>query len=385
MANQRVPQYQVVALGGPVDVQTGTADQSEADRNRRLLFPIQITDNTNGRSTPPIGLFNRLREAGYDVTDPHIDALARKYWAEAALNLSNTHGASPLIPAKDRLSPLSLECQTIIFDLVDPLDLAKLGSSSAYYRSAIQEHYMHRTHAAIAKYGICPRSAMRILFKTRSIIGGAVPIFVLTMSFMLPADLVFYCPASQEETMVALIKANTGLECTKSNIDTFNRSVFRAEYRFGPKTQAIVIRVSVGENALMSTFYASTTELMNFISCHGIFCAVPTLTLMGMGLSNHGSRGGYFDAIYDKSAAGVLVAKPWSKFPHKCNRSSICASTVRSLYDGRSLFVRFPAERPVSIVYDRAHTVIWCLGACWATPRPTNESSFVLSSPIHMR
>ncbi|KAJ7258988.1 hypothetical protein C8J57DRAFT_1643731 [Mycena rebaudengoi] len=243
----------------------------------------------------------------------------------------------------DRLTPLSIECQTTIIELLEPDGVLCIGRTSPYFHAVIRDLYLRRTHRAIARFGLDPDWVMKALDTTRSIICGAIPFAIILDEIMLPFRLEIICPSSAEETLLILLKDHAQLEQNK-HTTTYNRNIYRGTHIMGPRERQLVIRVARGENAAVPVFFSPSTSAMNFVSAHGFFCSMPVLTLaphycrQRVHARPPQQHTGVFKPTTDRSTQADM------EYPHRCNRSSVCASTVRSLYDTRGLLVYFPSR-----------------------------------------
>jgi hypothetical protein len=133
--------------------------------------------------------------------------------------------------------------------------------------------------------------------------------------------------------------------------------------------------------------------VMNFISGYSLYCAYPSLTLNHKGHVN--PKFVREDAIIYPSiqkcvakyeGRGFSILRTFS-VPVACGFNNKCSHTIRSIYDGYSLFIPFDQsvghiedDEPINCKYvcDKRYDTIWCLGGrpCYGT-REGRQTPFV--------
>ncbi|KAJ7205103.1 hypothetical protein C8J57DRAFT_1026882, partial [Mycena rebaudengoi] len=188
-----------------------------------------------------------------------------------------------------------------------------------------------------------------ILGKTRSVISGSTPVTIICGGTFVPADLDIYVPASQEETLLVLLEEHFGYRDPAHYpvADYEDNQAVESTRRLHNLHQdrTINLMTCIGESAIEPIFYFHSTLVMNFISCHGLYCAYPLLTTAHTGIPST-ANGGARPSV-------AAVAKCLEKYalrgfrfganvsecindapPHICYADGSCPRTIRTLYDG---------------------------------------------------
>ncbi|KAJ7028259.1 hypothetical protein C8F04DRAFT_1188798 [Mycena alexandri] len=155
------------------------------------------------------------------------------------------------------------------------------------YRAAYLFHIFSKCKTSIAEFDLDPESLMTMLVKTRGIIIGSVPLYVLTGEESVAKNLDILVPASSEATMKIFLRSEFGYSITDTNLHHGAHGTLRMEYTYQKRRHTIMLRVATGENPLVPLMLSESTLTMNFISPWGLFCAYPQLTLRRRGLLNH--------------------------------------------------------------------------------------------------
>ncbi|KAJ7722047.1 hypothetical protein B0H16DRAFT_1334957, partial [Mycena metata] len=123
------------------------------------------------------------------------------------------------------------------------------------------------------------------MLSTSSIIAGSVPANILTGGSFAPNDLDVVTPASEEDTMIAMLK-NYGFELVEAKVPRGMQGSLRMLYTLEKNETPIRLWISTSENPTVPIMLTATTFVMNFISPWGIYCAYPRMTLTERGLLN---------------------------------------------------------------------------------------------------
>ncbi|KAJ7709298.1 hypothetical protein B0H16DRAFT_1745941 [Mycena metata] len=244
-----------------------------------------------------------------------------------------------------------------------------------------------------------------MLAKTKGIIIGSVPLYVLTGGESVAKGLDILVPASSEATMKIFLRSEFGYSLTDTNIHRGAHGTLRMKYTYQKGRKTIMLRVATGENPLVPLMFSETTLTMGFISAWGVFCGYPKLTLWRRGLLNHFTDDDHDEKTgksYLRVTAAVnkfqnegynLSANPgqWQGPLHRCYTSAICTHTIRSLYDPSGLFVSFGVREHQrayishAIRYDDRYTVVWSLGGNFCHDPVLYHKAFSQSQRIYPR
>ncbi|KAJ7164304.1 hypothetical protein C8R46DRAFT_1220815 [Mycena filopes] len=309
-------------------------------------------------------------------------------------------------PTRVALNHLSFELISIIMENLGPLRMVSFSKTCRKYRSAYVAHMHSKTKKEISKFAIDPRELMRVLLKTGGIIVGSIPIRILTNGKFEPNNMDIIIPASAEETTKILMDTKFNYQLTGAEVMKGTNNALKRELTFSKGSLIIKIRVATGENALVPLMLSHSTIAMNYVSPWGIFSAYPQLTLLNRSLFNRSINLECGDSLatnyerliksFDKYALrGVQFATNASTWydhtKHKCYKSPLCSHTIRTLYDGGSMFIRFPDIRhqrrylTAVIRYNEKHTVIWSLGGNYCNDPDLFHRAFATSQKIFPR
>ncbi|KAJ7746069.1 hypothetical protein B0H16DRAFT_1726676 [Mycena metata] len=225
---------------------------------------------------------------------------------------------------------------------------------------------------------------MEALLTTSSIVAGSVPANILTGGSFNPNDLDVVTPASEEDTMLAILEGYGFSKIDAKNPRGMQGSL-RMVYTLEKSDRTIRLWIASSENPTVPVMLTATTFVMNFISPWGIFCAYPRMTLTKRGLLNYFTDEGrnadheityarVMRALNKYTARGVSFQVDDRNWPdmarnHTCFVSSSCTQTTRNLYDSAGLHISFPVEYDGFKRYfaentrlNSSQTTIWSLG-----------------------
>ncbi|KAJ6630437.1 hypothetical protein B0H10DRAFT_1687997, partial [Mycena sp. CBHHK59/15] len=194
-----------------------------------------------------------------------------------------------------------------------------------------------------------------IIHATRSVISGSLPLAVLTGGSFIPKDLDIYVPASQEETLLELIKmhfqCNTVASLHGENYTDNNAVATIRWLSAGEGGHRINIMTCTAESAILPIFYFHSSLVMNFISSVGLYCAFPELTINKTAIP----AAAFFEKDFNKNQMigcfnkytlrgfnfNLSANNNRSGSEHACFADSSCPRTLRTLYDGKGLFIPY--------------------------------------------
>ncbi|KAJ7221909.1 hypothetical protein C8J57DRAFT_1253835 [Mycena rebaudengoi] len=314
----------------------------------------------NRRDLANIGNTSRkLFHLTHPLTHPSIDS------TKPQLKSANTS-----CNRRDLIGRLSLEIDSIILNQLDTTCIANMSMTSKHYNAVVKDLFMRRMFKFLSNFDLDPTAFVRTMGKTSTIVGGIAPIIIMSGTDQLPNHVNIYSPSSQEDTVVALLEQQ-GYHLSTSYAkggEMQLRMIHSMEK--GPKE--IRLHISEDENASLPIFSAPSTALMNFISVHGVYCAYPRLTLRKQALLNLAGvttpRIGpdFEETDTEREILDSFRYTLWPQYSHKCFRSSVCPSTIRTLHDPTSVIFRFPSQKgdgtssitEDGLIYDKLHTVV---------------------------
>ncbi|KAJ7705914.1 hypothetical protein B0H16DRAFT_1826310 [Mycena metata] len=282
------------------------------------------------------------------------------------------------------LDKLSTELISTIMEMIAPRHLVSLARTCTRFRIAFRTHMLSATYKALNKVHLPPSEFMEAMLSTSSIIAGSVPANILTGGSFAPNDLDVVTPASEEDTMIAMLK-NYGFELVEAKV---------------PR--------GMQENPTVPIMLTATTFVMNFISPWGIYCAYPRMTLTERGLLNYFTDEGHdtdnsstysrvMRALNKYIARGVAFQVDDRNWPdmtrnHSCFVSASCTHTTRNLYDSAGLHISFPVEHKGYRRYfaentrlNSSQTTIWSLGGHFCGSPVLYHRAFSRNVILHMK
>ncbi|KAJ7041003.1 hypothetical protein C8F04DRAFT_1253506 [Mycena alexandri] len=170
-----------------------------------------------------------------------------------------------------------------------------------------------------------------------------------------PNDVDVYTPETEETLMLEILREQLGFTVTKQVATAYPKRLSITRIYWLTKGTAKINLITVkGDNAVVPIFQFHSTLVMNKISCYGMFCAYPELTLNGIALVNTGVK---LDT-YSKRRTAECIEKyekrgftfkdqlgDYRQFHgHRCGENANCQKSVRTLGDGQGLFVPFTAH-----------------------------------------
>ncbi|KAJ7023293.1 hypothetical protein C8F04DRAFT_895028, partial [Mycena alexandri] len=174
------------------------------------------------------------------------------------------------------------------------------------YRNAFKAHMLSKTYKAINAVDIPPADFMEAMLTTSSIIAGSVPANIRTGSRFTPNDLDIVTPASEEDTMLAILK-RYGFERTGNKTPRGMQGTLRMLYTLSKGKSTVRLWVASSENPTVPVMLTATTFVMNYISPWGIYCAYPRMTLTNRGLLNYFTDDG-LDLDHEITYARIMQA-----------------------------------------------------------------------------
>ncbi|KAJ7169019.1 hypothetical protein C8R46DRAFT_1218386 [Mycena filopes] len=284
-------------------------------------------------------------------------------------------------PTRVALNHLSFELISIIMENLGPLRMVSFSKTCRKYRSAYVAHMHSKTKKEISKFAIDPRELMRVLLKTGGIIVGSIPIRILTNGKFEPNNMDIIIPASADETTKILMDTKFNYQLTGAEVMKGTNNALKRELTFSKGSLIIKIRVATGENALVPLMLSHSTIAMNYITIQPIHLATNYERLIKS-----------FDKYALRGVQFATNASTWyDHTKHKCYKSPLCSHTIRTLYDGGSMFIRFPDIRhqrrylTAVIRYNEKHTVIWSLGGNYCNDPDLFHRAFATSQKIFPR
>ncbi|KAK7001021.1 hypothetical protein R3P38DRAFT_3217786 [Favolaschia claudopus] len=230
----------------------------------------------------------------------------------------------------------------------------------------------------------------------RSLIAGSTLHPILLPLDFEPDGVDVLSPRSQEDSMAEVIQDK--LEFSE-DFSGYNRypgfTGFLRIRHFEKDGNCIHLIVAASENAASLVFNFHATIDMNFLSGHGLFCAYPQLTFNNKSYTNPGAadtiEGGTtltrlaykLKTRHIGHKPDLLSHKEWRE--HVCGTDRNCPTTLRSLYDGTSMFIPLSSTNTESAsptVYDGMETVVWCLGGPPCTGRGAYMDFLNIGVPI---
>ncbi|KAJ7028870.1 hypothetical protein C8F04DRAFT_1188301 [Mycena alexandri] len=302
---------------------------------------------------------------------------------------------------------LSAEVISIIMDFVPPRHLVCFARTCTTYRNAFKAHMLSKTYKAINAVDIPPADFMEAMLTTSSIIAGSVPANILTGSRFTPNDLDIVTPASEEDTMLAILK-RYGFERTGNKTPRGMQGTLRMLYTLSKGKSTVRLWVASSENPTVPVMLTATTFVMNYISPWGIYCAYPRMTLTNRGLLNYFTDDG-LDLDHEITYARIMQAlnkyrlrgvsfevddRNWKDMAkkHVCFSSSSCTHTSRNLYDAAGMHISFPVEHKGFKKYladntrlNSFQTTIWSLGGNFCGSPVLYHRAFSRNVPIFIK
>jgi hypothetical protein len=290
---------------------------------------------------------------------------------------------------------------TLITEL-DLRDLLMLAATCRQLKTIALDVLDGNTLQILIRYFDKPAFMLYVLRSTRSVISGSVALRALfpghpNMKSWASADIDIYVPKSQYTNMVISLYETDGYYEIGVKISDGGYSL--------PKIQKVVrlfngrcnidLVVSRTESCSDNIFGFHSTVVMNFISGYGIFCAYPTFTLEHRGYINPKfmqedeiEYPSIEKCIQKYERRGFTISALF-RATHSFGFSNRCPHTLRSLYDGYSLFIPFNKsigsqddDEPLDsrYIYDRRHDTIWSLGGplCYGRRPEGGKRGFVM-------
>ncbi|KAJ7037577.1 hypothetical protein C8F04DRAFT_952428 [Mycena alexandri] len=276
-------------------------------------------------------------------------------------------------------------------DLVPPRHLVCFARTCTTYRDTFKAYMLSATYKAISAVDIPPADFMEAMLTTSSIIAGSVPANILTGSRFTPNDLDVVSPASEEDTMLAILK-QYGFYRTGHKTPRGMQGTLRMLYTLTKGDKTVRLWVASSENPTVPVMLTATTFVMNYISPWGIYCAYPRMTLTNRALLNYFTDDGVdlnheitynriMQALNKYRLRGVSFEVDDRNWPdmaknHVCFSSSSCTHTARNLYDAAGLHIKtHEQERREADEY----VTIWMLGGPMCSRGNTYCSGFTKS------
>ncbi|KAJ7471245.1 hypothetical protein B0H11DRAFT_1919806 [Mycena galericulata] len=314
---------------------------------------------------------------------------AQKLWQMETVVTSKDTVAAIQANTRNGFASLSTEVLSIILLNLQPYNSLLFSYTNRMHRELVMEDFRSRVSIILTQFRLSPPHFFRIMHLTRSIIGGSVPLYVLTNHSFPLNNVDVYVPASQEDTFLALLTRHTPFKSPDGPRHQEIDRTIKYMYEVQADSRIMHIWICIGENASLSVFASPSSCLMNFISVWGIYCAHPRLTLDLRGVAIHHRFIGpanahvFLSKYMQRAITHQQQTTAWPEYQgHQCRTSNVCPQTVRDMYDAKGLFINFPARsKPnntsVNVRYDGKHTVIWGLGPCGS--RKMHAKSFSVS------
>ncbi|KAJ7758616.1 hypothetical protein B0H16DRAFT_1457151 [Mycena metata] len=215
----------------------------------------------------------RFRNLGHSLS---LDKIGKQINNLQLENNDKNHPAP--ITGSCILDRLSAEIISRIMDLITPKHLVSFARTCSKFRSVFKNHMLSATYRAMNKVHLPPRAFMEALLTTSSIVAGSVPANILTGGSFNPNDLDVVTPASEEDTMLAILEGYGFSKIDAKNPRGMQGSL-RMVYTLEKSDRTIRLWIASSENPTVPVMLTATTFVMNFISPWGIFCAYPRMTL----------------------------------------------------------------------------------------------------------
>ncbi|KAJ7717853.1 hypothetical protein B0H16DRAFT_1717897 [Mycena metata] len=310
-------------------------------------------------------------------------------------------------PNVSHIARLSAEIIGEIMNLIAPRHLVSLARASRLFRDAFKRHMLGAAYKSMHAVGIPPAQFMEAMLSTSSIIAGSVPANILSGNTFTPADLDVVTPASEEDTMMAILKTY-GFTQTDSKTPRGMQGSLRMLYKLTKDDHTIRLWVASSENPTVPIMLTATTFVMNYISPWGIYCAYPRMTLTNRGLLNYFTDEGQdanheityrrvMQALNKYTARGVTFEVDDRNWPdlckkHVCFSSASCTHTARNLYDSAGMHISFPVSYTGYKKYlaentrlNSKQTTIWSLGGNFCGDPVLFHRAFSRNVALHMK
>jgi hypothetical protein len=295
---------------------------------------------------------------------------------------------------------------TLITEL-DLRDLLMLAATCKQLKTIALDVLDGNTLQILGRYFDKPAFMLYVLRSTRSVISGSVALRALfpghpNMKSWASADIDIYVPKSQYTNMVISLYKTDGYYPIGVKISDGGYSlpnIHKVVRLFNGRCHIDLV-VSRTESSSDNIFGFHSTVVMNFISGYGIFSAYPTLTLGHRGYVNPKfTQEGEIEyrsiknCIKKYESRGFTISGMFG-VTRSCGFSNRCPHTIRSMYDGYSLFIPFnPSmgsqddDEPLDsrCIYDRRHDTIWSLGGplCYGGRPEGGKRGFVVGVKLN--
>ncbi|KAJ7118462.1 hypothetical protein C8R43DRAFT_960430 [Mycena crocata] len=271
-----------------------------------------------------------------------------------------------------------------IFSHMSVQVLRSLGATCRFYHKLVDDMLNRHLNRLVTPFGVPFNHLRYVLDATDSIISGSVALLALfpgsrfEMLFD-PGDLDIYTTRTQYTHLIRFFSIYAGYTIsTEAGQEYFRLGMILRVFRLirAGSSLSINIIVSLAENSMMPVFRFHSTLVMNFVSGRGtgVFSAYIEATTAFKGVVNsavfnlktaHSIRS--LHAILVKyQHRGFTILDLASDMPHTCTRDALCPSTVRSMLDQDSFFMKLQrpvaGSRAVNRVWNPRDVLVWALG-----------------------
>ncbi|KAJ6630439.1 hypothetical protein B0H10DRAFT_2349860 [Mycena sp. CBHHK59/15] len=333
-----------------------------------------------------IRLFYLVQESAYTTAK-----LFRRIQLSARIPLNKEN---QIIPERNYMTKLSIECICNFMDHLRSRSLLNLASVNKFCRTAVIDLFRRKTFRALDGFDLNPSWFLPMMATTKTVIGGSVAFLILTNNDNIGANIDLFTPASQEETVLAIILDKSPFLLLETTRGRSQRGSVKANHSLQHEKKTINIRIATTENAVLPIFFSPSSIQMNFVAANGIYCAYPRLTLHLKAILNFARFTNHnqlinFVSKYRSRGIGHIINRTSKNIAHSCTRSSTCPSTARCLLDSMGLVIKFPyyAGQTYEVnrhntVYDDKHTVVWNMGQCTSQSHRVHTNCFAISQTI---
>ncbi|KAJ7441877.1 hypothetical protein FB451DRAFT_1414463 [Mycena latifolia] len=283
---------------------------------------------------------------------------------------------------------LSAEVISIVMRMLGPMVLTELSKTCRAFGNAYKAHMLSTTYQMLHRFGLPPRTFLKAMLSTASVIAGSTAANILVGGRFEPEDLDVFTPSSECNSMRTILQENLGFRLSEETLPDGMQGTLRMLYVYEKQGRTVNLWIASGENPTVPIMLTTSTFMMNFISPWGIYCAYPHLTLKKRGIINHFTDNEYstrepttyrrvIDSIDKSTKRGISFEvddRNWSDVTagHRCYTSPTCTHTIRTLYDKAGLFIF-------------THTTIWSLGGDYCNDPVLYHRAFSQSKKLYVR